>query len=318
MPLGIVCHWLGTKTLPRGRIITYNAMEERLLQLGRWRAGKYTDRHIVDVYVNNARNLAKMVPTIAGAVKLFRVSASLLPLADQVDRSLWDTPEVKREFATAGRAFRKAGVRVTVHPGQFCVLSSARHDVVINAFRELDTHAWIFDAMGLPVSPNAAINLHGGKSAAHDRLIQSINDLPDNVRKRLTLENDESAYDVPDLLEVHQRTGVPVVFDSHHFTFKTGELMIEEAYAACCATWPEGIRPLQHISNTTPGLEKGNFMDRRKHSDYIHTVPDVQLEGIYDDVIDLEVEAKMKNLAVIQLQDYLRMRFGVKDSTRTW
>lgn len=318
MPLGIVCHWLATKTLPRGGTVTYNAMEERHLQLGRWRAGKYTDRQVVDVYINNARNLTTMAPTIAKAVKLFRVSASLLPLADQVDRSLWDTPEVKREFAKAGRAFLDAGVRVTVHPGQFCVLSSPRPDVIANAFKELDTHAWIFDAMGLPLSPHAAINLHGGKSAAHERLIQSIADLPDNVRKRLTLENDESAYDVPDLLEVHQRTGVPVVFDSHHFTFKTGELTLEEAYAACCATWPEGVRPLQHISNTTPGLEKGNFMDRRKHSDYIQTVPEVQLTGIWDGAIDLEVEAKMKNLAVARLQADLRKWFGVNDPTRTW
>lgn len=318
MPLGIVCHWLATKTLPRGGTVTYNAMEERLLQLGRWRDGKYTDKQIVEVYVNNARNLAKMVPTIAGAAKLFRISASLLPLADQVDRSLWDTPEVKRHFAAAGQAFRDAGVRVTVHPGQFCVLSSPRPDVIQNAFTELETHAWIFDAMGMPVSPYAAINLHGGKSDAHERLIQSIHDLPDNVRKRLTLENDESAYDVPDLLEVHQRTGIPVVFDSHHFTFNTGELSIEEAYAACCATWPEGVRPLQHISNTTPGLEKGNFMDRRKHSDFIQTVPDVQLEGIWDGKIDLEVEAKMKNLAVARLQADLRKRFGVKDPNHRW
>ena len=310
MPLGIVCHWLATKTLPRGGTVTYNAMEERLLQLGRWRAGKYTDRQIVDVYLNNARNLTRMAPVIGAHVKLFRVSSSLLPLADQVDRTLWDTPEVRDELAKAGQAFRAAGVRLTTHPGQFCVLSSPRPEVIQNAFNDLMTHAFMFDAMGMPRTPYAAINVHGGKSGAHERLIQSIVDLPDNVRKRLTLENDESAYDVPDLLEVHQRTGVPVVFDSHHHTFNTGELTMQEAYAAACATWPVGVRPLQHISNTTPGLEGGNFMDRRKHSDYIQSVPDVQLEGLVADTLDLEVECKMKNLAVARLRADLHARHG--------
>jgi len=315
MPLGVVCHWLETRNRPRGAPIVVNAMEERSLQLGRWRDGKYTDKQIVDLYVNNIRNLARMAPVIATQVKLFRISSSLLPLADQVDRSLYDTTEVKHELSLAGQAFVAAGIRLTTHPGQFCVLSSERPEVVKNAYRDLMTHGFVFDAMGLPRTPYAAINIHGGKSNASQRLIDSIIDLPDEVRTRLTLENDESAYDVPQLLEVHQQTGIPVVFDSHHHTFNTGELTMAEAYVACCATWPTGIRPLQHISNTEPTLISGSFMDRRKHSDYIHQVPEVQLEGLLNDVIDLEVEAKMKNFAVKQLHDQLLQQFPTWSKT---
>lgn len=47
-------------------------------------------------------------------------------------------------------------------------------------------------------------------------------------------------------------------------------------------------------------------MDRCKHSDYIHRVPDVQLQGLFEDAIDLEVEAKMKNLAVERLRKKLK------------
>jgi len=308
MSLGVVCHWLDTKQRPRGTPITYNAMEERSLQLGRWQAGKYTDRQIVELYVANARNLTRMAPVIGAEVKCFRISSSILPLADRVDRSLYDNVELRSELAKAGKAFRDAGVRLTTHPGQFCVLSSPRPEVIANAYRDLATHGFVMDALGMPRTPYAAINIHGGKSGAGDRLVDSVKDLPDEVRLRLTFENDESAYSVVDLLDVHNRTGVPIVFDSHHHSFKPDFLTEVEAYRACLATWPKGVRALQHVSNTEPGLEAGNFMDRRKHSDYVHRIPQVQVDGLLDDSIDLEVEAKMKNLAVRRLQASLRVQ----------
>lgn len=310
MSLGVCCQWLLTRDRPRGAPIAYNAMEERHLQLGRWKEGEYSDERIVATYVNNARNLARMAPVIGAQVKCFRVSSCVLPLADLVDRSLFDNEEVRSALADAGQAFRDHGVRLTTHPGQFCVLSSDSPSVIEHAVSELKTHGWMFDTMGMPRSPYAAINVHGGKSQASQRLIDSIADLPDEVRMRLTLENDEMAYSVVELLEVHLKSGVPVVLDSHHHTFNPDDLTIEEAYRAACATWPAGIRPLQHVSNTEPGMENGSFSERRKHSDYVHRVPDVQMEGLIEDKIDLEVEAKMKNWAVGRLHDQFRRQFG--------
>lgn len=298
--LGICCHFLREETKPKsGQKVLVNEMEERVLQLGRYRSGKYTPEAITATYVNNARNLATMLPKIrATGVRLFRISSNLFPLADQVPRELWDNPEVHRHLKAAGDFILANDMRVTTHPGQFCVLSSDSDAVVENAFRELAIHGWLFDAMGLDHTPKWAINIHGGKSDRSSRLIEQIKSLPPNVRGRLTLENDETAYNVADLLEVHVETGVPVVFDSHHHTFNTADLSMEDAFAAAAETWTGGIRPLQHLSNTEPSLAGGSFTDRRKHSDMIHYVPDCQLQALRDDTVDVELEAKMKNLAV--------------------
>ena len=152
--------------------------------------------------------------------------------------------------------------------------------------------------MDLDRTPKYAINIHGGKSQRADQLADVICRLPDNIRSRLTLENDEMAYSVVDLLDVYKKTGTPIVFDSHHHVFNTGELTLDEAFSAAVETWSDGIMPLQHISNTDPSLVEGSFSDRRKHSDMIHYVPEVQLSCLKRREIDVDVEAKHKNFAV--------------------
>lgn len=301
--LGICCHFLKEETKPRsGKVHLVNEMEEKVLQLGRYRSGKYTPDQIKGVYINNVKRLAEMLPKIRRhGIRLFRVSSALFPLSDQVDRTLWDNPQVIAHLKTAGDFVKANEMRVSTHPGQFCVLSSDSDSVVEKAFVELEIHGWIFDKMGLPHSPQYAINIHGGKKDRASRLIEQIKSLPDHVRKRLTLENDESAYSVVDLLHVHQETGVPIVFDSHHHTFNEDNLTMEEAHNVTKETWPKDVKPLQHISNTDPSLINGNFQDRRKHSDMIHYIPQPQLLGLQNDDIDVEVEAKLKNIAVFDM-----------------
>lgn len=299
--LGICCHFLKEEVKPKsGQKYFVNEMEERSLQLGRFRDGKYTPEMLKGTYVNNVRRLSEMLPKIRrSGVKLFRISSALFPLADQVDRSLWDNEDVKRHLKAAGDFIKSNGMRVTTHPGQFCVLSSDSDKVVENAFKELATHGWLFDQMGLDHSPNWSINIHGGKKDRTSRLIEQIKSLPDNVRKRLTLENDESTYSLVDLLPVFLETGIPICWDSHHHVFNDGGLTMEEAHDAACDTWPKGVKPLQHLSNTEPHLMNGSFTERRKHSDMIHYVPEPQLQSLRDDTVDVEVEAKLKNISVM-------------------
>jgi UV DNA damage endonuclease len=300
--LGVCCQWIEEKTKPKTKASEMiNLMEEKSLQLGRFRDGKYTEEYIRSVYRNNILNLSKMLPVIRGnGIRLFRISSSLFPLADIVERDLWDNKENKLILEKIGEFITSNNMRVSTHPGQFCVLSSDSDKVVENANSELAMHAWLFDAMKLEESPFYAINIHGGKADRTSLLIDRIKSLPANVRNRLTLENDESSYSVSDLLVVHKETCVPIVFDSHHHTFNEGYLSMQEAYDASLLTWHK-TKPLQHISNTEPSLANGSFMDRRKHSDMIHYVPEPQLSALRDDVIDVDVEAKLKNLSVFKM-----------------
>lgn len=303
MALGVCCHWIRREVTPRsGKEKIINELEEKTLQLGRYRNGAYSDSLIRNVYLHNARKLRDVLrKAAASGIRLFRISSAMFPLSDKVDRKVWDCDEIKAELAAAGKYAMERGIRLTTHPGQFCVLSSDSDDVVANAIKELEHHAWMFDAMGLPRTPHAAINVHGGKADRSSRLIDAIRSLPEASRNRLTLENCETCYSLVDLLPVSLETGVPIVWDSHHHVFNDGGLTPEEACAAALETWSNKVRPLQHISNTEPGLEGGSFTERRKHSDMIHYVPECQRILLMNDEIDVEVEAKLKNFAVFDM-----------------
>lgn len=306
--LGICCQFLQRHVSKNGTESYVNAIGERSLQLNRFRSGAYDDDRIRSTYVNNVDNLIRMIPKISDlGFRLFRLSSSLFPLADLVDRSLWDNDDVVSRLEILGNIIKTRNVRVGLHPGQFCVLSSDSDNVVQKTITELTMHGWMFDTMGLPRTPEFGINVHGGKRGRGTVLVERIKSLPEAIRARLTLENDESSYSVIDLLHVHMATGTPIVFDSHHHTFNDGYLTLDEAFDAAIATWPVGIVPLQHISNSEPGC--GNsFTARRKHSFMINNIPECQLRAAQKDVIALEIEAKGKNVAISELS----RQFSVK------
>jgi UV DNA damage endonuclease len=239
-----------------------------------------------------------MLPVIAAAgFRAFRVSSSLFPLADV-------SPVDPLTIVTIVNALKRIGswalqrrFRLTTHPGQFVVLSSDDAGVIERSCRELEHHGRVFDAMGLPRTPWAAINVHGGKRGRSGRLIATVKKLSSSIRDRLTLENDEFSYTVMDLAEVSRETGVPVCFDSHHHSFNPGKLDLAEAHELSLATWPAHVRPLQHLSNSEPGCA-ANPGAMRRHSWAVHHVPDVQRSANESGVIDLSMEFKGKNIAI--------------------
>ena len=114
--------------------------------------------------------------------------------------------------------------------------------------------------------------------------------LSKSVRNRLTIENDDKAsmYSVKDLMYIYDKTGIPIVFDYHHHKFCTGGLSEEEALKLAATTWPKGITQEVHYSESKEGNKP------QAHSDYIK-----QLPYTYDMKIDIMVEAKAKELAIL-------------------
>lgn len=290
-------------TKRNGTVEYVNSIKEKSLQVGRYRSGAYTESLVRDTWRHNVREVIKVVPKLVEHdVRSFRLSSSLLPLHDLTGGMVRDDESLANLLGQLGAAFLAAGVRVTTHPGQFTVLSSDSKETVRASLVELDHHGWVFDKMGLPATPYAAINIHGGKRDRLDQLVDGILSLPDSARKRLSLENDESGYSLSDLLPAYEATGTPVCWDSHHHTFNPGGLTLDDAYGLSVHTWQRtGCRPLQHLSNTEPGASV-SFTDQRKHSFYITEVPDCQRQGVLSGGIDLDVEAKAKNLAVLALR----------------
>ena len=299
MSLGVCCQWMEEKKSRTGTSKWVNALEERNLQYGAFLNKKYTNEQIIDTYTNNLDNIRNKLPSIIEqGIRSFRISSNILPLVDKVPDEVRYSPKVLDSLAALGKVILANKIRFTVHPDQFCVISSKNPEVIKNSFTILEHHAWIFDQLGLPQNNYYAINIHAGVKDQFGVVVDSINKLPNNVRSRLTLENEELAYSVEDLYKIHKETGISIVFDSHHHTFNPGTLSGNEAMELAMSTWKE--KPLTHLSNTEPGLENAKFQDRRKHSNYVHYIPDYQLEANNSNKIDIDFEFKMKNEAILK------------------
>lgn len=309
MSLGVCCQWLEPRKKRDGSTVYENSINEKSLQLGCFKDGKYSRERIINTYRNNVSEHIKFFPKLLEAnIKSFRLSSSLFPLYEFNRESVVQDTILLNLLSQLGKMFIDADIRVTTHPGQFCIINSDSEHVIQNSIRELEYHAFIFDQMGLSTTQHNAINIHGGKRGNVKKLIDVINSLPANIRNRLTLENDERCFSVKQLLEISANTAVPIVFDSHHHQFNLDGFDTYDACYAAIGTWTalkNDLKPLQHLSNTEPGNEFGSFTEKRKHSNYIHNVPVCQLNLIKNNAIDLDVEAKMKNLAILKLrQDF--------------
>ena len=253
-----------------------------------------------DLAIENARDLIKIIKwNNQNGFNLFRISSDIVPWASEFDlKDMPDYEKFSNLLKGAGTLAKQYGQRITSHPGPFNVLVSPNEKVVQNTFKDLTTHG---DLLGLERSHYNPINIHcngvyGDKQSAMDRFCTNFEKLPESVRTRLVVENDDKAsmYSVKDLMYLHERIGIPITFDYHHHKFNTGGLTEQEALELAMSTWGD-IKPVVHYSESRTLEEEG--VKPQAHSDYIYSEINT-----YGHDLDIEVEAKMKELTVL---DYL-------------
>ena len=253
--------------------------------------------------LQNAHDLFKILQwNNRKGIKFFRVSSDMFPWASEY--GIENSPYYKRietVLKACGNYAKQNGIRVNAHPGPFNVLVSPRENVVKNTITDLEIHGKIFDMMGLERSPYNNLNIHcngvyGDKQSAMDRFCTNFERLSDAVKSRLTIENDDKAsmYSVKDLMYIHERIGIPIVFDYHHHQFCTGDLSEQEALELAMTTWPGGITPEVHYSESKALHEENSKLKPQAHSDYIKSLP-----NLYGNVVDVMVEAKAKELSIL-------------------
>jgi UV DNA damage endonuclease len=283
--LGLVCithsDEVRYKTVTRKRLLQLDPGEQRL--------------KLRELY---AANLARLNGALDFCAKrglgLYRMTSALFPFAD--DEAGSDVlEEFSEELKGTGARAAGLGIRLVLHPDQFVVLSSDSPQVIANSVKILESHARVLDMLGLPRSPWALIEIHGGKGGRADRLVEQIGLLPEGVRSRIAFENDEYIYSAAEILEVCRRAGVPMVFDAHHHVVHEGldsydHPSVAEMVEAARTTWPDPGWQLVHISNG-----RASFGDRH-HSDLVERMP-----AAYRRVPWIEVEAKHKELAIERL-----------------
>jgi UV DNA damage endonuclease len=284
--LGLVCITASNEV--RYRTVT----RKRLLQLSDIEQAEV----LRNLYADNLKRLNLAIDfCLNNQLRLYRITSNLFPFADtELGENILN--EFNEDLLKTGERALNAGIRVVVHPDQFVVLSSDRPDVVTNSIKILEMHAMILDKLGQPRSPWAIMEIHGGKSDRTQQLVEVIRNLPEAVRSRLALENDEYAYSAEEILAVCRQAGVPMVFDAHHHVIHEGldsyeHPSVAQMLAAAATTWPEKDWQLVHISN---GREAFND---RNHSDLI-----TQMPSSYYNAPWIEVEAKLKEEAIAKLR----------------
>ena len=259
--------------------------------------------YVSELTLLNAKDIIKILQwNKSNKINFFRLSSAIVPWGDHLDLTqLKDYKAIKSALKEAGDYAKENGIRITSHPGPFVVLTSPKENVVINSIADLELHGKIFDMMGLEQSPYNKINIHcngvyGDKQTAMDRFCENFGKLSKSVQSRLTIENDDKAsmYSVKDLMYIHNKIGTPIVFDYHHHQFCTGDLSEEAALKLAATTWPDGITPVVHYSESKALHENNSKEKPQAHSNYINSLPDT-----YELDVDIMVEAKAKELAIL-------------------
>ena len=260
-----------------------------------------------EIGLKNAQDLIRVIEwNIKNNFDFFRLGSDLLPWASEYNiKDLPDYDEIKSALKHAGKLANDNNIRITSHPGPFNVLTSPHEHVVQRCVTDLTIHGEIFDMMGLSRTPYNKINIHlggayGDKQSAMDRFCKNFELLPDSVKSRLTVENDDKAsmYSVRELYEgIYEQINIPIVFDYHHHKFCTGDLSEQQALEIAMSTWGD-IVPVVHYSESRSKEKNDNKIRPQAHSDYVYDYIET-----YGNRVDIMVEAKHKELAVMKYKE---------------
>ncbi len=242
-------------------------------------------------------------------IRMYRMASDLAPYVTKADLpdQHQQIEEAADDLRRVGERASTLGIRLSIHPSQYIVLNTPDERVLDTAVRTFASQADILDGMGL--GPEHKIITHVGglyndRPLALQRFAERYERLPDNVRARLIVENDDRLFPVEDVLWLHEQTGIPVVYDwLHHIALNSGDIDPVEAARRCLQTWPADQRPKIHFSTVAGSLPKGKAAP---HADYIDPEDIIPLlQALSDHDFDVMLEAKHKDLALLQLRVHL-------------
>lgn len=269
--------------------------------------------YLIEIANKNINDLMKILKWCAlHGIFVYRISSDLIPhgsnlsLMDIEGGSEYLSLEVFRNILKkVGKKIIKYGIRVTFHPGQYVQLSGSDEIYKKSEF-DLMMHAKILEYMNC--DRNSVMVIHGGgtykdKISAIQKFEKRLINLPDLIKKRIVLENDEKSYSPDDLLPICLRHNIPFVFDIFHYKCyseyhgETSQKSISDIMPDILLTWKlRDIKPKFHLSEQGTGK-------RGAHSTFIKTIPDVfmTIYKKYGVKIDIMIEAKGKELAISKL-----------------
>ncbi|TPE44080.1 UV DNA damage repair endonuclease UvsE [Pontibacter mangrovi] len=264
-----------------------------------FRLASYSEERLIETVEQNLACLRRILEyNVQHGLLFFRLSSDLVPFAShEVNQYNWQE-HFKMTLKRLGSYIKNNNMRISMHPDQFVVLNSPNEKTVRNSIAELVYQGSILDLMGLDTT--AKLQIHGGgaygdKPAAIQRFAEVYHTmLPDAVKARLCVENDDRTYTLQDCLQLHELTGMPVIFDNlHHECVNNGEPM-REAVEMAATTWqPEkdGILMMDY-SSQAPNERRGKHVqsiEEQLFHDFL-----AETEGMDMDIM-LEIKDKQES-----------------------
>jgi UV DNA damage endonuclease len=261
-----------------------------------------------DLIINNIKTTNEILIECNHRGWAYRFSSSMFPLLtyDKADIRLEDFPNYKDiDFLLKETRIilKNNPVPCSMHPDQFCSITSDRPDVIENSIRELEFHGKFLDMIGLPRNYNCPINIHLSsipKTKTVEQVVDQVGDvlsrLSESVRSRLVFENNDkpnSFWNSENLYHwIYERYGVPITLDELHWKcFPDTHWSYEESFWKCLSTWKD-CTPRFHYS------ESKSEKQIRSHADYPTKKP---LTFGVDNII-FDVELKMKDEAIKKIE----------------
>lgn len=272
-----------------------------------------------DITQSNLTALDHMLDyNIVNNIKLFRISSDIIPFGSHPEVPFEWRELFQNQLAALGRKARDAGMRLSMHPGQYTVLNSPNEDVVKRAVEDLEYHCNFLDSLSM--SSESKIILHiggayGEKETAVGRFIENYQSLSEPIRQRLVIENDDKIYSISEVLSTGQALSIPVVFDNlHNSVLPAQERKTDAEWIDLCgSTWQSHDGPQKiHYSQQAEGKKMGS------HSATIKARAFVEYAAHLPQACDVMLEVKDKNLSAVKCLLATSSKGTISDLEREW
>jgi UV DNA damage endonuclease len=323
--IGYACKWLDDASEVRGMKV--NAANRELN--GRSTTMRWLREHpleaeqrLYELMNHNTSAAVKQIERVAQLpphLRMVRIGSEMLSGYTEKNWINWyQRQEVQdhceRIFAPIGETARRLDVRLSFHPGQFCVLASEAEEIVNRSIEEFEYHADMARWMGYGKTfQDFKINVHISGKRGPEGIRSALQRLSPEARNCITIENDEMSWGVDASIELVNDCAL--VLDLHHHWIRTGEYIqpTDDRVLRIIDSW-RGVRPVCHYSvsredvlvghdeHTRPNhaalLEQGYKKQKmRAHSDWYWNHAVNEWAGTFHDAFDIMCESKGKNLS---------------------
>jgi UV DNA damage endonuclease len=258
-----------------------------------FRLASYSDERLLATAKSNIECLSQILAwNLQREILFFRISSDLVPFASHPVCTFPWQKHVADDLAAIGDFIAAAGIRISMHPDQFIIINSPDPRVVERSIDELMYHAELLDLMSLPASAKIQLHvggLYGNPGESIARFVRTWENLDPIVRRHLVVENDDRRFTASDCLEIHEQTGIPVLFDVfHHTCINKGET-IRKMLLRIRETWtgPDGTMMVDY-SSQNPGKRMGGHAEHIDPGDFRHFLTISQ-------TVDMDVMLEIKD-----------------------